>query len=311
MTLMLDVAYLPKHALFYSALERGFFEAEGLDVEIMPGSGSGNTVTAVETGKVDAGWADFGVTVTRQGQGADVKQVNLLQARSAYAVVALASSGISSWEDLRGKTVATEGGGAMTAMWPLALNKLGFKSSEVKVVHAAGSSKIQGLMANQWDANLALYVSDAPAIDALDRKASVLKWSELGIDMYGAGIVVSDSKLKNNPDQVKRFNRAMQRGLFWACANPNEAAQDFKKHVSGFEDRTVLMAIGQQCDLNWSDKGQSAKGYGTMTDAGAQKVINTSKRYLGLESGTDLEPDDVYTNEHLDPLRRNQAVQAP
>ncbi|MGN0116214.1 MAG: ABC transporter substrate-binding protein, partial [Streptomyces albidoflavus] len=225
MSLMLDVGYLPKHAPFISAAKRGFFKAEGIDLTVMPGSGSTNTVTSVVAGRVDAGWADFGATVTSQGRGAKVKQVNLLQARSAYAVVALADSGIRNWEDLRGKTVATEGGGAMTAMWPLALNKLGFDKSDVDVIPASSASKIPGLLAGQWDANLALHVSDEPAIDALGRKAAVLKWSDLGIDLYGNGIVVSDEKLKDDPEQVRKFNRAMQKGFLWACQNPRKAAE--------------------------------------------------------------------------------------
>lgn len=204
MTLMLDVAYLPKHAPFISAVERGFFKAEGIDLTVMPGSGSTNTVTSVETGKVDAGWADFGATVTSQGRGAKVKQVNLVQARSAYAVVALAGTGINGWADLPGKTVATEGAGAMTAMWPFAMSRLGLKEGDVNVVHASSGSKIPGLLAGQWNANLALYVSDEPAIDALGRQAVVLKWSDLGIDLYGNGIVVSDEKLRTSRAAMPR-----------------------------------------------------------------------------------------------------------
>ncbi|MFF0147906.1 NitT/TauT family transport system substrate-binding protein [Amycolatopsis sulphurea] len=310
MTLMLDVGYLPKHALFVSAVERGFFAAEGIDLTVMPGSGSTNTVTSVETGKVDVGWADFGATVTSQGRGAKVKQVDLLQARSAYAVVALAGSGISTWKDLPGKTVATEGAGAMTAMWPLAMNKLGLKPGEVNVVHASSASKIPGLLARQWDANLALYVSDGPAIDALGKQAVVLKWSDLGIDLYGNGIIASDDKLKTDPDQIKRFNRAMQKGYLWACAHPLDAAHDFQKEVSGFEDRTVTLAIGQQCALNWGS-GPGADKFGVMDDAGVRKVLDVARRYLGMNAKAKLTPADVYRNDYLEPLPRNEKIQAP
>ncbi|WP_030741860.1 ABC transporter substrate-binding protein [Streptomyces sp. NRRL F-5135] len=310
MTLMLDVGYLPKHAPFISAVERGFFKEEGIDLTVMPGSGSTNTVTSVVTGKVDAGWADFGATVTSQGRGAKVKQVNLLQARSAYAVVALAGTGIKRWSDLRGKTVATEGGGAMTAMWPYAMSKLGLKEGDVDVVPASSASKIPGLLAGQWDANLALYVSDQPAIDALGRKAAVLKWSDLGISLYGNGIVVSDEKLKNDPDQVRRFNRAMQKGFLWACGHPTEAAEDFQKEVSGYETKTITLAIGAQCGLNWGT-GKSASQFGVMDDAGTQKVIDVARRFLGLNPASDLKPEDVYSNSYLEPLHPNETIQAP
>ncbi|AGP59226.1 ABC transporter substrate-binding protein [Streptomyces rapamycinicus] len=310
MTLMLDVAYLPKHAPFISAVKRGFFKAEGIDLTVMPGSGSTNTVTSVVTGKVDAGWADFGATVTAQGRGAKVKQVNLLQARSAYAVVGLAGTGINKWSDLRGKTVATEGGGAMAAMWPFAMHKLGLKQGDVNVVSAASASKIPGLLAGQWDANLALYVSDQPAIDALGRKAVVLKWSDLGIDLYGNGIVVSDEKLKNDPDQVRRFNRAMQKGFLWACQHPTDAAKDFQKEVSGYQTDTITLAIRAQCGLNWST-GKSANQYGAMDDAGARKTIDVARKFLGLNPKSNLTPQDVYSNSYLTPLHPNQTIQAP
>lgn len=48
----------------------------------------------------------------------------------------------------------------MAAMWPFAMHKLGLKEGDVNVVSAASASKIPGLLAGQWDANLALYVSD-------------------------------------------------------------------------------------------------------------------------------------------------------
>ncbi|MEU6129243.1 ABC transporter substrate-binding protein [Saccharopolyspora sp. NPDC047091] len=307
MSLMLDVSWLPKHAPFVSAVERGFFAAEGIDLEVMPGSGSTNTVTAVDTGKVDFGWADYGSSVLSQGRGAEVKQVNLVQARSAYAVIALAGTGIDDWQDLRGKTVATEATGAMTAMWPYALSKLGMAVDDVRVVHATGAAKMPGLVAGQWDANLALYVSDQPTIDALDRQATVLKWSDLGIDLYGNGIVASDEKLRTHPDQVKRFNRAMQRGFLWACEHPEQAAQDFGNEVSGYEDRTVVLAINEQCELNWG----SGDAYGEMDDAGVQQMIDVAGDFLGLSPDAHLTPADVYSNDYLEPLHRGQTITTP
>lgn len=308
--LMVDVAYLPKHAPFFAAEAEGFFEEEGFDVSLMPGSGSTNTVTSVETGRVDAGWADFGATILSQGKGAHVKQVNLLQARSAYATIALESSGIKTWEDMKGKTVATEGAGAMTAMWPLALERSGLKQDDVNVVHATGESKIPGLLADRWDANLALYVSDEPALMALGEKANILKWSDVGIDLYGNGIVVSDEALKNDPERVERFNRAMQKGFLWACDHPDQTAEDFTKEVQGYEPETVTYALKSQCELNWAT-GKSADQFGVMTDDGVGQMLSVATDFLGLENSTDLTVDDIYTNDYIDPIRHDEDVAAP
>jgi len=301
MSVMVDVGYLPKHAPFFAAVDRGFFGEEGLDVTIMPGSGSGNTVAAVDTGKVDVGWADFGVTVLNQGRGAQVTQVNLLQARSAYAVVAMSDGNIHDWDDLKGKTVATEGAGAMTSMWPLALSRLGLAEQDVNVVHATSSAKIPGLLSKQWDANLALSVSDAPAIDALGKVPVVLKWSDIGIDLYGNGLIVSNEQLRSNPDRVKRFNRAMQRAYLWSCEHPEEAADSFHKEVQGYETRTVVLALQEQCALN-QQVGEEDVPFGRMTDAGVQQMIDVSREFLGLDPNTTLNPAQVYSNDYLDPV---------
>ena len=309
MSLMVDVGYLPKHAPFFAAVDRGFFAEEGLNVTVMPGSGSGNTVAAVDTGKVDAGWADFGVTVLNQGRGAQVTQVDLLQARSAYAVVAMSDGDIHDWSDLPGKTIATEGAGAMTAMWPYALSKLGLADQDVDVIHAASSAKIPGLLSGQWDANLALSVSDGPAIDALGKTPVVLKWSDLGIDLYGNGIIFSNEQLKTNPDKVVKFNRAMQRAYLWSCDNPEDAAESFHQEVQGYETSTVVLALDEQCALN-NRVGEESEPFGLMTDEGVQQMIDVSRDFLGLDPNSTLTPDQVYSNDYIDPISA-EIISAP
>ena len=308
-SMMTDVAFLPKHAPFFSAVEQGFFREEGIDLKILPGSGSNNTVVAVDTGKVDFGWADFGVTVLNQGKGVHVKQIALVQASDAYAAVTVARSGIKSWADLKGKTVATEGAGAMTAMWPLALKKLGFKDTDVKLVPAAGEAKIPGLLAGQWDANLSLFVSDAPVLVGLGQEPTVLKWADLGIHLYGSGILANDQKLEKDPELAKSFTRAITKGFLWACDHKDQAAKDMMKSVTGFKEEALKNALEGQCSLNWSAENET-QGYGTMSDAGVSNSIQIAKSYLGLNNDA-LTPADVYTNKFVEPIKKGTKIVSP
>ncbi len=307
---MMDVGYLPKHAPFFAAVAEGFFDEEGLDVSLMPGSGSNNTVTSVETGRVFAGFADFGVTVMNQGRGAQVRQVNLLQARSSYAAVADKASGIESWDDLKGKTVATEGAGAMVSMWPYALNQWGYSEGDINVVHASSESKIPGLLAHQWDANLALAVSDAPALAALGLEPVVLNWADIGISLYGNGMVVSNETIENEPEKVERFNRALQKGYLWACENPEQTYKDFNAEVQGYEESTILLALEEQCALNWQSD-TTKDPFGTMTDEGVQEMIDVAQEYLGMDPSVTITPDQVYTNEFITPITQGTVIAAP
>ena len=308
-TFMTDVAFLPKHAPFFSAIEQGFFEREGIELEIMPGSGSNNTVVAVETNKVNFGWADFAVTTLNRARGAQVKQVALVQGGDAYAAVTLPESGIKTFKDLKGKRVATEGAGAMTSMWPLALEKSGLKESDVEVIHAAGEAKIPGLLSGQWDATLALFVSDGPVLVGLGYEPVLLKWRDIGISLYGNGIVASEDTMKNDPDLVKRFTKAMTEGFMHACDNQEQTVKDLMKNVIGLEEKAVEMATEGQCDLMWSEENEEL-GYGAMSDEGVQTVIDIAGKYLGLENADTLKASDVYTNEFTTPIPHGTTIKA-
>lgn len=91
---------------YYVAQARGYYAAEGLDVEFLPG-GPG----IVPEDVVQAGNADVGITwlpslLAQREQGADLVNIAQVFRRSAVAQVVWRDSGITSLGDLRGKRVA-------------------------------------------------------------------------------------------------------------------------------------------------------------------------------------------------------------
>jgi NitT/TauT family transport system substrate-binding protein len=57
-----------------------------------------------------------------------------------------------------------------------------------------------------------------------------LSYADVGLDLYGNGIIASDSTIKSNPDLVRRFVAATLQGLKDAIANPKEAGDIMHKH---------------------------------------------------------------------------------
>lgn len=308
--LMMGVAFTPRHAPMFAAKDQGFFEAEGIDLEIMPGTGSANTVAAVDGGKVDFGWADFGVTMLNIAQGSQVKQVNLLQGTSTYAVVALEKSGIRTWDDLKGKTVATEASGAMPAMWPIVQENLGFADDEVEIIHATGDAKIPGILAGQWDANFANAPTDVPGLLDQGETPVVLPWADQGLSVYGDGILASNKTLEERPELVKAFNRAATRGFMWACANIPETIESFNNQISGFSDVALEAAIQMQCDARWNEENTDL-GLGFMSDEGVQQLLDLGGEYLGLENAAELTPADIYQIDFVEPVARDEKIDSP
>jgi NitT/TauT family transport system substrate-binding protein len=91
---------------YYLAQARGFYAAEGLDVEIVPGGPD-----IVPEAVVAAGDAEVGITwlpslLAQREQGADLVNIAQVFRRSAVAQVVWRDSGITSLGELRGKRVA-------------------------------------------------------------------------------------------------------------------------------------------------------------------------------------------------------------
>src|ERR1700749_2768234 len=94
-------------AAFFYAKDNGFFKAEGLNVVIDQGEGSGATVTRIMSGASDAGFGDVNAIIqnaSTRPQDAPV-MVYMLWNRPPFAIVTKASSGIKSIKDFEGHTL--------------------------------------------------------------------------------------------------------------------------------------------------------------------------------------------------------------
>src|SRR2546423_1009313 len=66
------------HAAYWVALERGYYKARGLDVELQNSKGSGDSIAKVDTGRADVGLADSAVVIAAVGRGAKIKVVGMV-----------------------------------------------------------------------------------------------------------------------------------------------------------------------------------------------------------------------------------------
>src|SRR6185369_1160918 len=66
------------HAAYWVALDRGYYKAKGLDVEMQNSKGSGDSIAKVDTGRADVGLADSAVVIAAVGRGAKTKVVGMV-----------------------------------------------------------------------------------------------------------------------------------------------------------------------------------------------------------------------------------------
>jgi len=91
-----DYGLYGRHAYYFVAMEKGYYAAENLDVEIVRSQGSANTIKQVANGTAQLGFADaFAVVLGRANDDVPVKLVAMIYPKPPHAVYVLKSSGIA------------------------------------------------------------------------------------------------------------------------------------------------------------------------------------------------------------------------
>lgn len=116
---------------FFLGLERGYYKAEGLDLEILGGTGSGNAIKIIAAGSYEFGFADFGSLIIGRLRGARVKAVMGLLQQGGGAFLFLKKSGIRTIKDLKGRTIAMSPGGSEDASVRAVIAKNGLSMNDL------------------------------------------------------------------------------------------------------------------------------------------------------------------------------------
>ncbi len=225
-TLLLNWYVYSEHAPFFYGKEKGYYAAEGIDLDIQEGRGSGVSVQAVAAGSATFGYVDTPTMIRAATKGAPVKAIGVALQVSPMAVIGLSEKNITQPKDIDGKIVAMTPGDAMSQIWPLFLNKTGLKEGDYKVVSGDGQTKLNAVINGQADVLLGYVMDQNIKIqDATHKPVSVIRFADYGINLVSSGLIASDDTLAKKADLVKRFMRASTKAFAEAEKNP-EAAVD-------------------------------------------------------------------------------------
>ncbi|MCK9915636.1 ABC transporter substrate-binding protein [Microbacteriaceae bacterium K1510] len=225
----LDWKYQGLHAFVFWAKDKGYFDAEGLDVSIDQGTGSAATVTRIVSGTYDAGFGDVNAIIQLAGTkpGEQPKMVYMIYNKAPFALITKASSPIKTIKDVIGKKLGTPAGGAAGQLFPALAKANGFDAASVPVVNMAPNLQEQMLLTDQVDFSAIFTVTSYINLFGLkvdpDKDIRWFYYSDLGLDLYSNGIMVSQKMLKENPKAVTGLVKALNRALIDVAAKPDEA----------------------------------------------------------------------------------------
>jgi NitT/TauT family transport system substrate-binding protein len=298
--LLLNWYTYSEHAPFYLGKERGYFDQEGIDLDIQEGRGSGVTVQAVAAGTATFGYADVPTMIKAASKGAPVTAVGVALQTSPMSVMGFADKNIRKPEDIKGKTVAVTPGDSMSQIWPLFLKKTNLKDGDFKTVAGDAQTKLNAVMNDQADLLLGYVMDQAIKLqDAKQKPVYPIKFADYGVNLVSSGIIVQKDFLKSKPDVVKRFMRAATRSLEEAAKNP-EAAVDamLKAQPKSGVKETALVGMKNTAALYKGPDNPNDRPFRVGTK-NMGETMALLVEYGGLDKATAGKAEDYYSNDYL------------
>jgi NitT/TauT family transport system substrate-binding protein len=225
----LDWKYQGIHAYVFWAQEKGYFKAEGLDVDIDQGTGSSATITRIASGTYDAGFGDMNAIIQLAGTkpGEQPVMVYMIYNKPPFALIAKTSSPIKTLQDVVGHTMGTPAGGSAGQLFAPLAKLNGIDPAKVSVTNMQPNLQEQMLINGQVDFSAVFTVTSYINLIGMkvdpDKDVRWLFFSDYGVDLYSNGIMVSQKLLKEKPKAVEGLVRALNRAIIETAAAPDAA----------------------------------------------------------------------------------------
>jgi NitT/TauT family transport system substrate-binding protein len=214
-------------APIYLAKQNGYFAAQHIQVTLQPESGGAAAVPGVVSGQFKFAFGNVVSLILAKSKNLPLKMVANGNASTGVAgkdfsaVVVPKDSPIRSAKDLVGKTVSVNnlrnvGDTTVRA----SIRKAGGDATKVKFVEMGFPDMPAALQKHRVDA---AWVVEPFVTAARQQGARVVAWNmvDTAPHMTVATYFTSEKVLKDDPDLVKRFRTAIEKGLAYAQSHPD------------------------------------------------------------------------------------------
>ena len=223
---------LPSLSLFsimnHIAQDRGYFEKEGVQVELSHFESGAVNIRALLARAVDVADVETGLILGAVANGADLRIIGT-QAQGLHFAL-YTRKDIPNLQSMPGHTFAISGIGGLPHLVMLALlERQHIDANRVQMLTVGGTSaRLSALMAGKVDATLGEYSPKVEADPNLHRLLIVSQ--ELPLYM-AQGLAVWADTLASKGDALDRWQRALVNATRWAYDNKAEFIKAAQKHV--------------------------------------------------------------------------------
>jgi len=241
-SMVLEFAISPSQEGFFSALGRGYFAKQGLDVSYQVPGDVAVPIKAVAGGKADFALSLSTLSASAYGSGSPIKVISTIEPRMGLGMLVVADK-IKNFKEIEGKTVGNGFLPQETICFKRELKRYGISEKSIKLVdpgYNLVASLLQGKVV-MVDGSVNYESQIVKAITG--KEGHVFQFNEDNVcPPYSIQLVTSNKELEQHPETVRKFVKAELEGVEFATRHPEEANAEFLKR---FPDQDAKQTLPQ------------------------------------------------------------------
>lgn len=293
LTLQLQWVTQAQFAGYYVALDKGWYQEEGIDLTIKPGGPDIIPADAVSAGTADFGTSLLADVIVAVEQNKPLVSISQIQQQNGLLLISKKASGITGPQDFVGKDVGVWLG-SWQAQFDALIAKEGISTQDFDLISQGFS--MDAFINDELDVASAMLYNEyhvvlESGIAAAD--LNIIDYADYGLDFPGDVLMTNQKMIENHPDLVAGMVRASLRGWQYAIENPEEAVDIVLKYdKSGIQTRAHQLSMMDEISRLVQ---VTVRPIGFTDRDDILRTIDTLYSYGVLEGV--LKPEDIFSNE--------------
>lgn len=287
--------WLPQaeHCGFFQAKANGIYEAEGLDVTLLPGGPDINVPILVAGGKVDLGMGSAFTTLNMANEGIEGVTIAAFLQKSPQTLVAHPDQGIEDLDDLKDKKIMVANFSRME-FWQFLKAEHGFEDTQLAPYAYSSAPFLADTSAVQQG-----YITEDEFLlgAEMEKPPVTLLLADYGYENYASTVYGMGPWLSENADAVKAFIKASAEGWSQCIDGDYGPAMEMVMAMNPDHSKELFDFKMTQMITRSMVKGEDDVAIGAMTDNRWLSFTTTMKN-AGVYPAK-LDPSSAYSLDYL------------
>jgi NitT/TauT family transport system substrate-binding protein len=284
-----------QHAPFYLGKQRGYYSEEGLDLEVISGSGSSDTIKQIGSKAVEFGLVDALVLVQGAQQRVPAKSIAAYYQRTPIVLISPQAKPVTNPRQLlEGVKLGSKKGSATFQGLVALLAANNIQLEQIKLIDIGFG--VAPLLLKQVDAIMGFSMNEPIEAESGGMAVTLMPISDYGVNTYGLTIVSNPDFMQQKPEVVKAFMRATLRSVAETVKDPAGAVAAVAAAVDETDAEREAKVL-QHTVPYWQSKETETEGFGWQSEQRWRDTIDVARKLGLIESP--LRAQDVFTNTYL------------